>query len=368
MIYSTRLIGYIIRSCMQKTILALFLAISLFPISHSFSQISDTDPTLGISLTSFTPFNYKDEAGYTIVLGEIENKKNFPIMGVKIFAGFYDDINPQPLESNIGTTILDIIPPFGKSPYLIKSHNPNSAITSVSVNLLGFNSSPPKQKLLSLEPGTLDISNELTLSGSIINNAQIDSAKTKVHLISYDGFIPPRVLGVNTLEIENIKPGASANFEFVTKTDFRAVSFKLVAESGNYQSNFIEITRPSIDALKKLVTINDISINDPQGNRLPDVPVGSITNIQSKIWIQYSSQADTVVQPYVYYVQIKATETGMVDFIGIAEGTFYSGGTQIPVVEWTSQNKGLYFAETFVWDPDGIPLASKGPLSLILVN
>ncbi len=368
MICSTRLIGYIIRNNMQKTLLALFLAISLFPISHSFSQTTDTNPTLGITLTSFTPYNYKDENGYTIVLGEIENKKNFPITGVKVFAGFYDDINPQPLESNIGTTILDIIPPLGKSPYLIKSNNPNAAITSVSVNLLGFNSSPPKQKLLSIEPGTLDISNQLTLSGKITNNAPLDSAKTKVHLITYDGFIPPRVLEVSTVEIENLSPKTSENFEFVIKTDFRAVSFKLVAESGNYQSDFIEIAGSSIDVLKKLVTINDITINDPEGNRVSDVSTGSTTNIQSNIWIQYSSQADTVIQPYVYYVQIKESETGMVDFIGKAEGTFDSGGTQIPMVEWAPQNKGLYFAETFVWDPDGIPLASKGPLSLILVT
>ncbi len=372
--YSTRLIGYIIRSYMQKTLLSLFLVISLFPISHSFSQTSDTDPTLGISLTSFTPYNYKDEDGYTVVLGEIENRKNFPIMGIKIFVGFYDDINPQPLESNIGTTILDVIPPFGKSPYMVKSHNPNAAIKCVWVNLLGFNSSPAKKILLNLEPGTLDISNELTLSGTITNNAPLGSTNTKVNLIAYDGFIPPRVLGVSTLEIDDLTPGASANFEFVTKTDFRAVTFKIVAESGNYQSDFIEIIGPSIEALKKLVTINDISISDPQGNRLPDVTAGSTINIQSKIWIQYSSQADTVVQPYVYYVQIKESveindETkSFVEFIGKAEGIFYSGGTQEPMVEWTPQKPGLYFAETFVWDPDGIPLASKGPLSLILVT
>ena len=187
-------------------------------------------------------------------------------------------------------------------------------------------------------------------------------------MISHDGFIPPRVLGVSTLEIEDLTPGASSNFKFVTTTDYRAVSFQIVAESGNYQSDFIEIIGPTIDVLKKLVTINDISINDPQGNRLPDVPAGSTANIQSKIWIQYSSEADTIVQPYVYYVQIKESESGMVDFIGKAEGTFYTGGTQIPMVEWTPQNKGLYFAETFVWDPDSIPLASKGPLSLILVT
>jgi len=57
-----------------------------------------------------------------------------------------------------------------------------------------------------------------------------------------------------------------------------------------------------------------------------------------------------------------------IHFIGKTSGTFFSGGTQIPVIEWTPQEKGVYFAETFVWDQNAVPLASKGPLSLILVT
>jgi len=40
----------------------------------------------------------------------------------------------------------------------------------------------------------------------------------------------------------------------------------------------------------------------------------------------------------------------------------------MPSVEWTPQNTGLYFVETFVWDPNAVPLASKGPIALILVT
>ena len=368
MIYSTRLIGSNNRRCMKKTLLTIFLVVSLFPISHSFSQIADTEPTLGISLTSFTPYNYKDEEGYTVVLGEIENKKNFPISGVKIFAGFYDEFGEQPLETNIGTTVIEIIPPLGKSPYLIKSKNPNAAITSVSVNLLGFNSSPPKEKMLSLEPGALDVGEQIMLSGSITNDGPLVTTNTKINLIMYDGFEPPRVLGVTTISMDNLPPGATENFEFTANKDFRAVNYKLIAESGNYQSDYIDITGPTLDVLQRLVTINDISVNDPQGNRLPDVSVGSTVHIQSKIWIQYSSDQESIEQPYIYYVQIKESDTAMVEFIGKAEGIFLSGGTQVPIIEWTPQNDGLYFAETFVWDPEAAPLASKGPISLILVN
>ena len=357
---------------MKKTLLALFLVFSLFPIGNGFSQefVDEPDSDFGIQLTSFTPYNYKDEDGTTVIIGEVENKKTFPVTGIKVWAGFYDNISEQPLETAVGTTILDVIPPLAKSPYVIRSQSPNAAIVSVSVNLLGFNSSPAKQQLLSLEPGTLNIDERMTLSGTITNDGEQSSADTKIHLISYDSFIPPRILAVETTVIEDdIEAGSTASFEFDAPHDSRAVAYKLVAESNNYQSVFFDITDTSQELLTKLVTINDISLNDSEGNRLSDIEVGSQVNIQSKIWIQFSADQETDEQPYIYYVQIKQSgEKAYVEFIGKAEGVFETGGTKIPVVEWIPESEGLYFVETFVWDPNAVPLASKGPISLILVK
>jgi len=381
MLYCTRLIGLTIDRGMMKTLLALFLVLSLFPISHSFAGLSDTGATLGISFTNPSPINYKDEQGYTVVLGEIQNKREFPVTGVKIWVGFYDNFSEQPLETILGSTIIDVIPPFGKSPYIIKSENPNAAIIGASVKILGFNSAPLKAKLLTLEPGALDITNQISLSGTITNNGPLDSNNTKIHLVAYDGFEPPSVLDVLTISVDDMLPGTVQNFEFNTKPDFGSgfskigpASYKIGAESRNYQSDIIDILVPTTDVLQRLVTINDISVNDAAGNRLPDVSVDSTIFIQSKIWIQYASDQGSVEQPYFYYVQIKKSEPvgdenkPFIHFIGKTSGTFFSGGTQIPVIEWTPQEKGVYFAETFVWDQNAVPLASKGPLSLILVT
>ncbi len=381
MLYCTRLIGLTIDRSMMKTLLALFLVLFLFPFSHSYAGISDTTSTLGIGFTNPSPINFKDELGYTVVLGEVVNKKEFPITGVKILVGFFGDISKQPLETTLGSTIIDVIPPFGKSPYMIKSQNPNSAINGANVKLLGFNSSPPKAKLLTLEPGAIEITNQLTLSGTITNNGPLDSNNTQIHLVAYDGFEPQSVLDIVTISVDNMLPGTVQNFEFKTKPGFGtgfskigASSYKIVAESGNYQSDVIDISVPTTDILQRLVTINDISVNDAAGNRLPDVSVDSTIFIQSKIWIQYASDQESVEQPYFYYVQIKKSEEingenkPFVHFIGKSEGIFQSGGTQIPVIEWTPQEKGVYFAETFVWDPNAVPLSSKGPISLILVT
>jgi len=59
----------------------------------------------------------------------------------------------------------------------------NSAITSVSVNLLGFNSSPEKKPQLKLQLDTLVIGEKLLLSGTITNNGELNSTDTKIQLI-----------------------------------------------------------------------------------------------------------------------------------------------------------------------------------------
>ena len=154
---------------MLKIILSLFLVFMLFPINSGFSQSSNTVPTLGIEFTNFSPFHYKTDDGFTVIVGEVKNTKNFPITGIKIWAGYYDEFGDQPIESTIGATVLDVIPPLGKSPYLIKSQNPNPEITNVSVNLLGFNSAVPKVENLNIELTNLNVGEKIKLSGSITN-------------------------------------------------------------------------------------------------------------------------------------------------------------------------------------------------------
>ncbi len=354
---------------MKKIILSLLLVLILFPISSSFSQGIDKPPALAIVLTSFSPNYFKDDMGYTIILGEVENIKNFPITGVKIWAGFYDDINEQPLESAIGGTVLDVIPPFSKSPYIIRSTSPNAAITSVSVNLLGFNSAAPKVESLTLNSEVSSIADTIKISGSITNDGSVSSSETKIHIFFVDAFQPPRILSLSTIELEEaIEPGSTIDFEFDEDYDARSVGYTLFAESANYNSNVasVDITPPQ--AFTKIIIINDISMNDSDGNKLTGASQGTTINIESNVSIQYSSDQDTFEQPFVYYAQVKQSEKGFVEFIGKFEGTFQSTGTQSPLVEWTPQNKGLYFIETFVWDPNAVPLASKGPIMLVLVT
>jgi hypothetical protein len=334
-----------------------------------FSQKVDTLPTLAVKLTTQAPLIYKDNDGTTVIIGEVENTRNFPVRDVKILVDFYDQFSSQPIESTLGTTILDVIPPFGKSPYVIKSKSQNSAIIDASPRIVGFLSSAPKQQLLTIGEGTLDVSNQLSYKALISNNGQVAAKNIKVHLGIFDPFIPPRILKVVTLTVPIIEGGSSAPIEFNEPLDYRAVSFKIIAESEQYYSNIVTVPLPKQEPLTKLVTINDITLTDDEGNRLSNIPFGSTAKLQSNIWIQYAEDQKQTAQPYVYWIQIKQSgEKAFVEFIGKAEGIFDTASTQNPFVEWTPDNPGLYFVETFVWEPNGIALASQGPISLILVK
>jgi len=355
---------------MKKIILSLLLVLILFPISSSFSQEGiDKPSTLGIALTSSDPFHYKDEGGYTVIIGEVKNTKNFEITAVTIRGFFYDEFGKQPLEANLGTTIIDVIPSLETVPYVIKSPNPNAAITHVSAKIQGFTSAPPKNEVLSIESEISVLDEQIKITGKLTNNSSEEASQTKIHLAFYDVFQPPRIIWVSTIQLEEpIEGDSSVNFEFDEKFDQLQFSYKIFAESDNAYSITQNDLIPHPEFLSKIITINNISTIDSDGNKLTGASQGTTINIESNVSIQYSSGQDIFEQPYVYYAQVKQSEKGFVEFIGKFEGTFQSTGTQAPWVEWTPQNKGLYFIETFVWDPNAVPLASKGPIMLVLVT
>lgn len=360
---------------MKKIVLALAVIILLLPVSQSFAaEYTETPPTLGVKLTSTAPFSYKDDQGYTIVLGEVENTRTFPVQNIKVWVGFYSEKaggsgGQTPIESTTGDTLLEVIPAKGKSPFIIKSKTPNPEISRVTINILGFNSAPQKQQLLQITPDTLTIGNTVKLSADVRNTGQQESTKTNVHLIAFDAFKPPRIVGIKTVTIDEITQGKSANVKFDVSVDYRATSFKVVAESDRYQSKFTDVKDISLDAPTRLISINDVQILNATGERVSEFKVGTPVNITSELAIQFSAVAGAQ-QDYVYYAQVKHFgEAAPVEFIGINEGTFNSAIPQTASVSWTPQQAGGFFIEAYVWDPNGVALAPPSKtISIVLVT
>ena len=73
-------------------------------------------------------------------------------------------------------------------------------------------------------------------------------------------------------------------------------------------------------------------------------------------------------QPFVFYVQIKQADTGIVEFVGAVPGSLSSGLPQQPNLIWIPETEGLFFIETFVWDTDDVALTSTGPITIVSVE
>jgi len=369
MVYPTKLNTLSKFEHMKSIILVAFLVFILFPISSSFSQKTDQPSEFALQLTSTGPFYFKDENGYTIILGEIQNTRSSSFTNVQIIGVFLDDFERQ-LGASIGSSVIEVIPPFATVPYMIKSKEPNAGITTIKIpSIGGFNSAPTKNEELVIDSEITEIGDKIKISGTITNQGLLDSNQTKVHLVLHDSFVPATIRGYSTIEIQDvIASGSSVNFEINVKSDVYSTGYKILAESENYNSNIQTKKIILPEALTKLVTINDISIKDDEGNILSDVKAGNRITFESKIVLQYSEDQETSEQPYRYYVQVKTGKPAFVEFIGIYEGSFSSAGAKFPEVKWTPNNTGLYFVETFVWDPNAVPLASKGPIMPILVT
>lgn len=359
----------------MKRLLAVFaLLFLLFPISQALAQVTDTQSTLGVKLTNTAPFVYKDSEGYTVVIGEIENTKSFPVNNVKIWIGFFSgdaagSAGESPLETVTGTSLLTVIPAKGKSPFIITSNTPDPEISEVSINMLGFNSATQKQQVLEITPDTLLIGETVTVDAKITNSGSDKAANVNAHLIGYDSFSPPRIVGIQTVSVDDISSKQSADVSFDVAMDPRASSFKIIAESHNYQSKMTNIDKVSLDAPTKLITINDVEVLDSDGVRISEIKLGDTVNIASDLSIQFSA-INGPSQQYVYYVQVKQFgEKAPVEFLGISEGEFDSAEPQTATVSWTPEHEGGFFIETYVWDQNAIALAAPSKtVSVILVS
>ena len=354
---------------MQKFLLGAFLVFLLMPVSQSFSQeYSDTPSTLSVSISSQAPFVYQDSEGYTVVVGTVKNHNpQTSVTNVLIQVNFFDDFDPSPLDVNSGRTTLEVIPPKGESPFSIRSSTPNPAITEASVSLLGFDSSSSKEKGLTVYSSEISYDGRLSFAG-VLQNGGAPNSNTNVYLALYDGFEPSRTIEVITVELGDVELDEKVSFNVNRAIDARAVGFLLFAESDVFSSNFVDIEIPEPQSLTKLVSISSVTVTDSDGEKLSEIPVGSIVNVRSETWIQFAADQSTNETPYTYYIQIKEAGTGKVEYIGKDDGRFIGTGLQHPTIDWMPKNSGLYFLETFVWDRNNIPIAEQGPFVLINVQ
>jgi len=337
------------------SMLVLLLAFSLLSSNLVWAQTLPSNTSLTVEI--LPAYSYRADDGTTVVLGEVVNHNNFPITGVTIGVSFLDQ-NSNTLEYKTGSTLLKVIPGNGKAPFSISSTKSDPTIENVQTKIAGFTSSSSRQQVLSIVPGHLQIASQLSLSGTIKNTGTMISSGTKVYLISYDAF--QRVVSVSNAEPIDVGPGTTSSFSITSAPSSHAKSYKLVAESDNYQSTITDVT----DVTATLpVIISGTLVTDPQGNKYSTIPVGAPVKITSEL----RNLGSQTTQAYVYYVQVK-NFAGQVEFIGKYSAIFLGQSDNATVI-WNPTTDGPYFIETYVWNSDNIPLAPPGSIiNVVLVK
>ena len=359
---------------MHKPIFGIILFLLLLPISPIFSQeYTDTNPTLTVSINSNSNFMYQDSEGYTVVIGLIENNDPLSFLtNVVIQASFYDDFNTNPLEVKEGSTLLKVIPPNSKSPFIIRSDNPN--ITQVSTKFLTFDTSESINNSLNISINDVSLQPMTSLSDTVHNlsflgilrNEGILISDTVAHLAFYDVF--NRIIQISTIEIGDVDTNELVSLKLNEKINPSSVGFLLFSESDKFYSDVMDVKIPPPQIIKKLPTISDVTVTNTLGKILSEIKVGSILKIESKTLLQFTDEI-----PYTYYVQIKESSSNLdmplaVEYIGNFDDRFIENGIQLQSLDWIPEKKGLFFIETFLWDENNVPIAVKGPLVSVLVN
>jgi hypothetical protein len=206
--------------------------------------------------------------------------------------------------------------------------------------------------------------NHLFHFSGILQSNVVSNLNTNIHFAFYDGFEPPRFLKVLTLELGEIQPDFEIPFVLSDKIDSRTVGFLLFSESDTSYSNFIDVKIPT----PKSVTISDVFVTDETGQRISDLTVDVPVNIESTLLTQSIIEETDTKTPFNYYVQIKESTSGIVEFIGIYDDELTGSDSDSLIVNWMPEKTGLYFIETFVWNKNNIPLSEQGPFVLINVK
>ena len=253
------------------------------------------DFSSSVVLTNNDPFVYKDENGYTIIVGEVENADGYyAVKDVHITANFYDRGHSIPLEIVEGGSILDVIPPHGKSPYLIRSNSPNPNITQVSVSLSEeYPTSPTKLKQLSVELDNIVLDDTLHFSG-VLKNGAASIHNTKVYLAFYDDFVTTRIIGVSTIPIGNVESNEMVNFSFNEKIQTGSVGFILFSESDVFYSDSVDVKIPTSNLSESSINVKTNKSKYNEGDTI--ILSGKVTNMipGKSVTIHVSSKSDSV--------------------------------------------------------------------------
>lgn len=339
-------IPYHIMVWLYAAAVAMFLVV----ISPAMAQIYETPQTLTVTISP-PSYTYVDTEGYMVTTGVVRNDSEMSYVGnVILLTKFYGETAPLPLAVASGGTLLDVIPPGGSSPYVIRTSEPDPRIHWASTSMLIFDPANPKITGLSLEwsDGVLTIRD---MVGAPHSNVTI-------HLAYHDVFDPPRILKTSTYHIRDIDIGGSYNFTVAETYPAAVFGVMAFAESDVFSAQSISWRVPAAAPTQPTLPahILDAWMTDMHGERTLTTHQHQNTTLNAEVLTPEGGE-------YWLYVQVSSKESGGV--VLLERALIDDNMVSIP---WTPADDGEYIAEMFLWGETGAPASRPGPILLLTIR
>ncbi|MFQ5940099.1 MAG: FxLYD domain-containing protein [Nitrososphaerales archaeon] len=316
-------------------------------------------------------FNYStyiDSSGAPVVVGEVINDGKESVKSVEVKASFIDP-SGKILDSGSALTLIDLIPPGHRAPFMIVGATEYSfSVNSYELQVVNFafgQSKPAKLEIISASDFTDGI-NEVRISGEIKNTGDKTTSMSKVYATFYDD--SNRVLGfasVNT-EPESIAPNAKASFKLNVHERIPSItSYTLYADSEQFSTapfGLQSVVNPADIGNK--VSVSRLALVDQQGQGIGKFAPNERAWIKSVLKSESSMEQD-----FTYIVQIKDKDGFSVELKWI-NGVLEPHMSLTQSISWTPDDEGIYFAEIFVWHgmENPIPLSTSIKTIILFVK
>lgn len=322
--------------------------------------------TPGVKLLNYS--SYVNSSGMPVIVGEVINDGKEPIKSVEVKGSFIDP-SGNVLDSGSALTVIDLIPPGQKAPFMI------AGVADYATNVKSFELQIIKFATGQNKPATLEISStdqfsdgisEVRVSGEIRNTSDKTAIMSKVYATFYDD--SQRVIGFASVDTEPsaIAPNAKASFNIkVHESVPTIISYTLYAESEQFSTmpiGLLSVGNP-MDVGNK-VSVSKLSLVDQQGNGIGKLAPNERAWIKSDLKNKLSAE-----QGFTYIVQIKDNDGFPVELKWIS-GVLDPDMLVTQSISWTPDEEGIYFAEIFVWHSieNPIPLSTSIKTIILFVN
>jgi hypothetical protein len=179
------------------------------------ATVIPASPTRSLPDLEFLYFQDYVEYSYYHIIGEIRNNTESPMGFVKIVVTLYDDNNTM-TGNDFTFTLLNVIPPGGKSPFDLATDQ-YAGTTKYFLQVKGEVANLGRHDLVISNDKSSEEYNYLHIKGLVENKGSTDATFVKVVFTLYDRWGNVVGLGFTYTTLDTVPAGGSSPFDAATE-------------------------------------------------------------------------------------------------------------------------------------------------------